>query len=66
MPRGEEAYYVALMERAYDYVGYPFDGNRYYVDRSRVLAKNPCQLPTLAALERSIPASAEGAVGAMP
>jgi hypothetical protein len=66
MPHGEEAYYVALMEQVYDYVGYPFDGNRYYVDRSGVRAKNPCQLPTLASVESAAPDSAAGAVGAMP
>ncbi|HZR82989.1 MAG TPA: hypothetical protein VFD92_17975 [Candidatus Binatia bacterium] len=45
LPHGEEAYYVALMERAYDYVGYPFRNNRYYAARDRVVAANPCHLP---------------------
>lgn len=60
MPRGEEAYYVALMEKTYDYVGYPFPGNRYYVKRASVLAANPCGLPTFASLGNE-PAAPSGA-----
>ena len=59
LPRGEEAYYVALMEKAYDYVGYPFAGNRYYVKRASVQEKNPCALPTFASLEEA-PAAPSG------
>lgn len=58
-PHGEEAYYVALMEKAYDYVGYPFAGNRYYVKRASVQRANPCGLPTFAALETA-PAAPSG------
>lgn len=68
LPHGEEAYYVALMEKTYDYVGYPFAGNRYYVKRASVLDANPCRLPTVASLtaDSTAPPSGPSVTALMP